>query len=121
MKMPSRHAMYSKIIHKQLNTMSANEKWTGADDKCPVFMHEREDWMHPLVCQSPDMIRVRDKLLADFEADLDYFKTYPPLADFIIKYLRNMHVNRLSEEPELIEQRYMVEFHNAYDNQSKIG
>ena len=121
MKMPSRHAMYSKIIHKQLNTMSVNEKWTGADDKCPVFMHEREDWMHPLVCQSPDMIRVRDKLLADFEADLDYFKTYPPLADFIIKYLRNMHVNRLPEEPELIEQRYMVEFHNAYDNQSKIG
>ena len=58
MKMPSRHAMYSKIIHKQLNTMSVNEKWTGTDNKCPVCMNGREDWMHPLVCQSPDTIRV---------------------------------------------------------------
>ena len=50
MKMPSRHAIYSKLIHKQLNTISVNETWTGADDHCPVCMHEREDWMHPLVC-----------------------------------------------------------------------
>ena len=68
--MPSRHAMYSKIIHKQLNTMSVNEKWAGAENKCPVCLNAKEDWWHLLVCQSPDMIRVRDKLMNDFEANL---------------------------------------------------
>ena len=66
------------------------------------------------------MIWVREKLLNDFEAKLEFFKTYPPLAAFILKYFQNMHMHRLSEEPGLIEQRYMVEFHNACDNQSKI-
>lgn len=57
----SRRAMYSKIIHRQLNTMSVNETWSWTDDKCLVCLHEREDWIHPLVCQSPDIIRVRDR------------------------------------------------------------
>ena len=120
-KMPSRHAMYSKIIHKQLNTMSVNAKWTGAENKCPVCLNEKEDWWHPLVCQSPDMIRVRDKLMNDLEANLEFFKTYPPLAAFILKYFRNLHLHEKPEEPGIIERNYMVEFYNAFENQGRIG
>ena len=66
--------------------MSVNEKWTGADNKCPVYLNEKEDWWHPLVCQRPDMVRVREKLINDLEANLEFLKTYPPLAAFILKY-----------------------------------
>ena len=120
-KTPYRHAMYAKIIHKQLNTMSVNERWSGTSDKCPVCLKDREDWMHPLVCQSPDMVRVRDKILSDFEADMEFFKTYPPLSDYIMAYFRNLHMDTIPPPPGLVDQRYMVEFYNAYDNQCKIG
>ena len=39
MKTPHRRAIYSKIIHQELNTMVVNEKWSGASNKCPVCLH----------------------------------------------------------------------------------
>ena len=32
MKTPKRHAIYTKIIHRQLNTMSVNERWSRASE-----------------------------------------------------------------------------------------
>ena len=55
MKTPKRHAIYSKIIHRQLNTMSVNERWSGASHRRSVCLNCREDWSHHLQCQSQDI------------------------------------------------------------------
>ena len=56
-KKSKRQPVYSKIIHRQLNTMAVNERWSGTSDRCPMCLNCREDHDHHLVCQSPDMIR----------------------------------------------------------------
>ena len=43
-KTPKRQATYPKIIHRELNTMSVNERWSGSSDRCPVCLNCREDW-----------------------------------------------------------------------------
>ena len=121
LKNPKRHSICTKIIHRELNTMSVNEKWNGSSDKCPVCLVEREDWRHPLVCQNPDLIRVREHYINEFEIQLEYFKTHPPLANYIINFLRNLHVQEKPDPPQIMDQRYLVEFYAAFQNQTKLG
>ena len=118
---PTHHAMYSKIMHRQLNTMDVNEQWSGSDDRCPVCLTQREDWLHPLQCQSQDMVRVRERLISEMMESFDSFKTYPPLAEFIVEYLRNLHVHRLPFPPDSVDPKFMVEFQLAYEEQAVIG
>ena len=87
-----RQAMYSKIIHRQLNVMSVNEKWKGTSDRCPVCLTCREDHSHHLICQSPDMKRKREEILGNFDTDLMHFKTYPPLQEFFIDFFEKCTV-----------------------------
>ena len=49
MKTPHRHQVYTKIIHKELNTMVVNAKWKMGPDPCPVCLSAVEDWFHVLV------------------------------------------------------------------------
>ena len=121
MKNPSRHAMYTKIIHGELNTMVVNEKWSQSSDRCPVCLNAREDWLHPLMCQSVDMIRKRYELLIDFDERLRAFKTYPPLRSFIVNFFKNLYRCQKPEAPTILDPKYIVEFNAAYEKQEELG
>ena len=120
-KTQNRHCIYSKIVHKELNTMSVNKKWSGSSDRCPVCLNAREDWIHPLVCQRKDLMRKRDELLIEFEHRLTEFKTYPPLQCFILNFFRNLYRNRTPHPPTTTDPKYIIEFNDAYDNQTALG
>lgn len=98
----TRQCIYSKIIYKELNTMSVNQKWSVSIDKCPGCLNVREDWINPLVCQHKDLIRKRDDLLIEFEDRLTQFKTYHPLKYFILNFFRNLYQTRV---PNLLQQQ----------------
>lgn len=83
--------------------MAVNEGWTNSSDRCPVCLNAREDWIHPLICQSRDMFRKRDKLLTECEGEMKEFKTYPPLAHFIIIFFRNLYRCRIPDVPSIID------------------
>lgn len=113
--------MYSKIIHRQLNTMAINEKWSGTSDKCPVCLTSREDDQHHLKCQSNDMVRKRDEFLGNFEMDLIHFNTYPPLQEFLMEFFEKVHVHEEPLCPDTVDPRYIVELQLAFEDQNAIG
>ena len=67
------------------------------------------------------MLRIKERLISEMMESLDNFKTYPPLADFIIEYLRNLHLHRVPPPLDNVDPKYMVEFHLAYEEQNDIG
>lgn len=121
MKTSHRHQIYTKIIHKELNTMVVNERWGMGSNICPVCTKEVEDWFHVLVCRNPDMIRIRDGVICDLSIDFERLKTYPPLAKYIITYLENLHQKRSPDQPPTVDQKYHSKFQQAYVNQCSIG
>ena len=51
--------------------------------------------------------------------DLLYFKTYPPLQEFIIEFFERLYVGEILECPDTLS--YMVELQLAYEDQCSIG
>ena len=101
--------------------MSVNERWSGSSDRCPVCLNCREDWKHHLQCQSQDMKRKKDEILSNFDMDLLYFKTYPPLQEFIIDFFESFYKGETLECPDTLDPSYMIELQLAYKDQSSIG
>ena len=101
--------------------MSVNRKWDGSSDQCPVCLNAREDWIHPLVCQHKYLIRKRDELLIEFEDRLTQFRTYHPLKYFILNFFRNLYRTRIPQPPTTTDPRYIIEFNDRFENQTKLG
>ena len=115
-KTPRRRPIYSKIIHRQLNTMVVNEKWSSTSDKCPVCLTTREDDQHHLKCMSQDMTRKREELLGNFDMDLTNSNTYPPLQEFIIDFFENLHTQNMPDCPDTVDPHYIVEVQLALED-----
>ena len=55
-KNPQYRLSYTKIIHKELNTMQVNRRWNLGSDICPLCLKEVEDWKHITLCTHEAMI-----------------------------------------------------------------
>ena len=115
-----RNAIYSKIINKQLNTMTVNKMWNLGTDTCPICHQHKEDWTHVLQCKAPGPKAKRELFLAEFEQKLQYHNTYPPLADLFYDFFESGTFDP-PEEPIIVNPNYLLSFHIAYSQQSQIG
>ena len=83
---PQYKSAYTKIIHKQLNTMSVNSRWNIGSPMCPLCGIAIEDWKHVIMCANLDQDGVRKLFLEGFQTLLERHETYPPLMEFLIDY-----------------------------------
>ena len=111
--------MYAKIIHKQLNTMTVNNKWNLESSTCPICGQHEEDWKHVLKCEAPLPSTHRELCLADLEIKLKNYKTCPPLADSIYDIVAQQDFN--PESPTIVNPHYAYLFEQAYKSQCNIG
>ena len=116
----SHHAIYSKIINKQLNTMTVNKLWNLGTETCPLCCQEKEDWAHVLQCPAPAPKIHRDLWLARFEEKLIFHNTYPPLADMLYDFFKKGTLDS-PDEPIIVNPNFLLSFHTAYQHQTAIG
>ena len=121
MKTPAQHNIYSKIINKELNTMTVNARWKNSTNTCPVSLNHTEDLFHPLVCQSQDLVRVCEQAITDFKMKLKFFKTYSPLAAYTTEFLETLYLGITPLKPLIANTRYIVELERAYETQTALG
>lgn len=83
-------------------------------------MKEIEDWKHITHCRHEDIVSEKKKFIAGFQVLLDRHKTYPPLTEFFLDYMKN---NDFTEpmEPLILNPRYTVVLHEAFTSQSRLG
>ena len=110
---------YSKIIHRELNTMTVNHRWKLGDPACPFCHIEQENWKHVLTCSNHVRQEMREKCIAEFELLLEQYTTYPPLAEFIIEFITSNTFR--PDEPSIENSRYCLLFHQAFTKQHQIG
>ena len=118
-KSPKSKAMYTKIIHKQLNTMVVNNRWKMGQATYCLCGKCNETWLHVLQCSAPAPTAHRELCLSDFELKLKRTKTYPPLADFLYDIMET--IAQSPDEPVIANAKYHLESHRAYQRQSSIG
>ena len=111
--------IYTKIMHKQLNTMEVNHRWKLGEATRPLCKSSKEDWLHVLKCSAPAPKSPHELCLETFETQLTRYRTYPPLADFIYEAMENL--SDQPEEPLIANANYSLIFHQAYNQQSNIG
>jgi len=112
-------AMYTKIVHNQLNTMMVNKKWNMGSDICPLCNSAKEDWLHILKCTAPAPSIHRDLCLAEFEEKMRLHRTYPPLAELFYEVLANP--GSIPELPVVANPNFILLFEKAFQSQSMIG
>ena len=100
---------YSKIIHRELNTMTVNHRWKLGDPACPFCHIEQENWKHVLTCSNHVRQEMREKCIAEFELLLEQYTTYPPLVEFIIEFITSNTFR--PDEPSIENSRYCLLFH----------
>ena len=85
----------------------------------PLCSQSNEDWYHVLQCTVPSPTTHRELYLFDFKLKLIRHKTYPPLADFLYEMVETFAQN--PEELAIMNAKYNLIFHQAYQQQSNIG
>jgi len=116
----SRHAIYSKIIHRQLNTMTVNETWNLGKSQCPICCVKKEDWLHVVQCNAPSQKSHRELFLVELESKLEEHRTYPPLAQLLYGVFADTTFET-PEEPIIANPTFTLIFQRAFQEQNGIG